>query len=833
MQSRFYLQSPHHSGNQNQATVKVITMFFVLIIGTTMQSFGKNDYFEVSGIYPHLAMFNDEGECGIGAVVPWANRLWVITYGPHLPRGSSDKLYEITPDLQQIIRDESIGGTPANRMVHKESQQLFIGPHAIDHQGTVRTIPYVAMIGRHTGNARHLTDPENKLYYATMEEGFYEVDVQSLEVTELFSDLHSDYDSIHAELLGAHGKGLYSGQGRLIYSNNGELGSSEWIYNPYMTSGSLSEWNGKEWKLISRAQYTEVTGPGGIYGNANPESDPIWAIGWDAKSLRLALLDDGIWSHFRLPKASHSYDGAHGWNTEWPRIREIGENSLLMIMHGMFWHFPKTFSAKNTKGILPRSTYLKVIGDFTKWGDKIVFGCDDTANREFLNTRVAKGEIASPQSQSNLWFVDVEKIDHFGPAIGRGALWINEDLPENNVSEAMLVAGFDHKGIHLSVGGFEKTTLEIQGDKDGSGNWETINRITLPANGYKWYDLSEMKDVVWIRIRTEDAVNNATAYFELSNQDTRTYERSSKFDGLLRVGANQCVGGLIHAMDDSARKLQFAAVRVFNDETVNSGYYHLTAEMKLEEVHAPGAWEWIQEHVAIPERAWNVLHVGAHSVVFSTPDKKRFHLPKTNPKFDQAGVLGWGRLVREVATERDLFHCHGTYYELPANNAGGFAMIRPISTHDLDVHDYCSYRGLFVMSGVDSKYEGSNPHIIRSENGEVALWVGVLDDLWQLGKPRGYGGPWYRSKVGAGENSDAFLIRGYDKKTLKINARSPTIITAQIDISGRGDWRDFKTFDLTEDCLEVDYEFPAGFQAYWIRFHSTDTSVITTTLTYE
>jgi len=38
----------------------------------------------VSGIYPHLAYFNNEGECGTGAVVPWADRLWVITYGPHL-----------------------------------------------------------------------------------------------------------------------------------------------------------------------------------------------------------------------------------------------------------------------------------------------------------------------------------------------------------------------------------------------------------------------------------------------------------------------------------------------------------------------------------------------------------------------------------------------------------------------------------------------------------------------------------------------------------------------------------------------------------------------------
>jgi hypothetical protein len=54
----------------------------------------------VSGIYPHLAMFNDEGECGTGAVVPWAERLWVITYAPHKPTGSSDKLYEITPAVE-------------------------------------------------------------------------------------------------------------------------------------------------------------------------------------------------------------------------------------------------------------------------------------------------------------------------------------------------------------------------------------------------------------------------------------------------------------------------------------------------------------------------------------------------------------------------------------------------------------------------------------------------------------------------------------------------------------------------------------------------------------
>jgi len=164
-----------------------------------------------SGIYPELAYFNNEGECGTGAVVPWADRLWVITYGPHLPYGSSDKLYEITPDLQQIVRPESVGGTPANRMIHKESDQLIIGPYFIGANRDVRVIPPKLMPGRPTGNARHLTDPANKIYYASMEEGFYEVDVHTLAVTELFRDEQLK-DGRKANLPGYHGKGLYSGQ---------------------------------------------------------------------------------------------------------------------------------------------------------------------------------------------------------------------------------------------------------------------------------------------------------------------------------------------------------------------------------------------------------------------------------------------------------------------------------------------------------------------------------------------------------------------------------------------------------------------------------------------
>ena len=77
----------------------------------------------ISGVYPHLTAyngsgeFNAHGECGIGAVVPWAGKLWFLTYPPHSTRGSTDKLYSVAPDLALTIQPESVGGTHACRMI--------------------------------------------------------------------------------------------------------------------------------------------------------------------------------------------------------------------------------------------------------------------------------------------------------------------------------------------------------------------------------------------------------------------------------------------------------------------------------------------------------------------------------------------------------------------------------------------------------------------------------------------------------------------------------------------------------------------------------------------
>ncbi len=768
---------------------------------------------QLSGIYPSLAMFNNEGECGTGGVVPWAGRLWVVTYAPHAPQGSSDKLYEITPDLRQIIRPESIGGTPANRMIHRESRQLFLGPYVIDAQGGVRVIPYSQAFGRPTGNARHLTDPAHRIYLATMEEGLYEIDVESLAVTELWAD-EQKREGRHSDLPGYHGKGLYSGQGVVVYANNGEHGR-EAQQRPEVPSGMLAEWDGTspQWRIVRRNQFTEVTGPGGLYGNAHPATDPIWSIGWDHRSLILMVREAGVWHAYRLPKASHSYDGAHGWNTEWPRIRDIGERELLMTMHGMFWRFPRSFSPANSAGLRPRSTYLKVIGDFCRWNDRLVFGCDDTARNEFLNKRKAKGEIAAPQSQSNLWFVEPDRLDDLGPVIGRGGVWVKDDVPARTPSEPFLVSGFERRGLHLAHEGAVAATVKIELDRKGNSRWQPVREVTLPPRGYRWIELTER--AVWMRLSSDTPLTRATAWFHGGGRDSRSTRADRRFDGLAGADERRLTGGLIRARGEDRRTLALAAMAPGAGGPVDTGYYELDDDLNLRRVEDPAAHEFARNRTRIPA---GVLAVDTASVVFTDDAGRRWRLPKGHPAFDRDGPLGPSRVDREVATERDLFNAHGTFYELPAENAGGFAKVRPVATHNRHIHDYCSYRGLLILTGIRENPPADNPHLIRSADGKAALWAGALDDLWKLGKPRGSGGPWNRTDVRAGVPSDPYLMTGYDQKSLTVSheAAEPVSMAVEVDLTGDGHWVVYRTFEVPPG-KEARHRFPDAYAACWLR----------------
>ncbi|MBW8325730.1 MAG: hypothetical protein K0M50_13275 [Prolixibacteraceae bacterium] len=792
-----------------------------------------------SGIYPHLAYYNNEGECGTGAVVPWADQLYVITYGPHLPLGSSDKLYEITAGLKQTTRPESIGGTPANRMIHRESNQLFIGPYAIDASGNVRAIPYSGMPGRHTGNARHLTDPAGKIYYGTMEEGFYEVDVKTLQPTMLYQDgnMNRKPGEMAQEaslLVGAHGKGLYSGQGVMVYSNNGETGQ-EALTNFAIKSGVLAEWNGKDWKVIRRNQFVEVTGPGGIYGNSNSETDPIWATGWDHKSVLLGVRNPEIgWSFYRLPKASHSYDGAHGWNTEWPRIRDIGtaeKSDYLMTMHGMFWRFPGTFTAANSAGVRPRSAYLKVIGDFTRWNDQLVFGCDDSAQKEFLNKRKVKGSIEGPgQSNSNLWFTSVEKPDQLGPNTAEGAVWIAEEIKAGAVSEPFLFAGWDVRSAWIKNDGKQTVSFTFEVDENGNNNWKTQKSVTVKAGESANVPFMANEKGEWIRVKADQA-SKATVHFSYAQKDNRGNTSDVLFAGLANVSETETCAGLLWGLGNNRRKLGVLTGTASDNAFTESGYYELDSLMNLVKKEDAETASFIREKFAIPQQ---VVTIDEASVLVTDDLGRRWRLPKGDPKY--AGLTNNSvlRICREVATERDLMNCAGTFYELPAENADGFAKIRPVASHHFRIHDYASYRGMLIMTGIEAKTAKGNSHVITSEDGKAAIWAGTIDDIWQMGKPVGEGGPWKNSAIKAGVVSDPYLIGFYDKRSLKLSHDSKEAITFTIEVEpiGHGPWMSYQTVSV-KSGETFEYAFPESFQSRWIRFAADKDCNATAWLTYE
>ena len=756
----------------------------------------------ISGVNPELHTFNSEDECGTGAVVPWAGSLWAVSYAPHAPNGSTDLLYEIRPDFSRIIhREVSIGGTPANRLIHRESNQLFIGPYAIDARGRVRVMPPVLadgttnLFGRLTASARHLTDPARKIYQITMEEGFYEVDVDTLEVKEIFRDANIGSGGKYGGDLipGWHGKGGYSGQGRLVYANNGEF-SHEALSNPAAVSGVLAQWDGRHgnpsWETVLRNQFTDITSKGGIYGATDPVKDPLWAIGWDYRSVILMVLEDGQWHKYRLPKGSHSYDGAHGWNTEWPRIREIGEgDDYLMTMHGTFWRFPATMSSRSSAGIRPRSNYLKVVGDFCRWGDKVVLGCDDTARSEFINKRRAKGRIGGPkQSNSSLWFLDPADLDTFGPVIGRGAVWQEEDVEAGAVSDPYLLAGYDRRTLYVK--GALDYTVEV--DVRGDGEWTPLAVASAPV-----VDLSSVK-AEWIRLVARNSAKGVTAFFNFANRDMRRrgVALKSSSSAILRSGKG-----------DEHLPLEVAQGDALYRMTTGKG-----GRLELARSDDPEGLRELRQAMDLGSDDDLGDGYDAASACIVDNRGRRWRFPYATEAMRGAYVRE-GRLCRECCTERDMLNLAGVFYELPAENAGGYAKARALSTPGASAYDYCTWRGLFVISGMMPQVDAGT--VVVSDDGKVSLWVGVADDLWRFGKPVGVGGPWKDTPVRAGEPSDPYLMTGFDRKAVTVSADRSVGITLEIDLTGTGVWTPLRTFDV-KPGTSVSTDL-GDVRAYWVR----------------
>ncbi|MCO5217449.1 MAG: hypothetical protein M9909_01230 [Thermomicrobiales bacterium] len=204
----------------------------------------------VSGVFPHLTVSADaaprRSETGIGALMPWAGKLWMVSYVAHThTSGSGTGLFSVDKDMNIEKHAESVVGTYANRMIHAESHQLLIGPHIVDLHGEVRTIKGL-VDHRLAAVMPHQEEPETKALYLTMEGLLVEVDLQTLEVTTLFNLLEELEVAPDAY---SHFKAGYANDGKIFVTNNTY---AERDFSTSQQDGRLAMYDGKSWEIIDR-----------------------------------------------------------------------------------------------------------------------------------------------------------------------------------------------------------------------------------------------------------------------------------------------------------------------------------------------------------------------------------------------------------------------------------------------------------------------------------------------------------------------------------------------------------------------------------------------------
>lgn len=434
-----------------------------------------------SGVVPSIAVKADHvprSETGIGALMPWADKLWFVTYVAHTSNtGGGTGLFYLDDDMALTKHPASVVGTYANRLVHKESDQLFIGPHVIDVEGNVKTID--ALVDhRLTATCRHLTDPADKVYVLGMEGEFFEVDVHTLEVTQLFDLL---------DVLGVYGyphfKDAYTRHGRVVVVNNSYYRKD---FPTGESEGRLAEWDGTEWRILAKTQFNTL-------GSPNSMDDGLFAVGQDrASALFHVYLPETGWKVYRLPKSTHTQD--HAFTTEWPRIREVESERLLLDASGMFYELPSLTYANAVWGIRPISSHLRIVGDFCSWNGMLVLAGDQT-------TPISDGNPHAGQPQANLWFGKTDDLWSFGKPQGWGGPWWETAVTADEPSDPYLMTGFEHKCLHLRHDAETTVDFTIEVDFMGTGQWNAYHTVSVGARGYDCFVFPTGFSAHWVRVR--------------------------------------------------------------------------------------------------------------------------------------------------------------------------------------------------------------------------------------------------------------------------------------------------------------------------------------------
>ena len=446
--------------------------------------FGSAGYAAAQSYLPTLPNIGFKGdnnaartECGIGALMPWADGLYASTYNSSGRRtGTGLGLYRISDDLKMEVIDIH-NGVFANRFIHHQSNQCIIGPYVIDSSGRWRRIEGL-MEHRLTSTMPHLTDPANRVYFQTMEGLFFEMDIADLK-PRLLANLTKEMNITKQP----HFKGGYTAQGRVVVSNNGFFQYGE-------TQAGLFEWDGvKPWRRIADKPYMDVAARENM-GNV------MFASGWDEKSVLLSALVKDEWQLYRLPKASHAFE--QSWQTEWMRIREVETEHFMMDIQGMFYELQPLAFEDHIWGVKPVCQHLRTIPDYCSFRGLLALGGNETSPNQDANA-------VAGQPQSGIWFGKTDDLWSWGQPQGWGGVWRKEQVTAGKPSDPFLLTDFRRKMLHLISD--RNTTVDIQIDFLGNGTWVKYETVKLTGAEYHAVLFPDSFSAQWIRLFPNTSCN--------------------------------------------------------------------------------------------------------------------------------------------------------------------------------------------------------------------------------------------------------------------------------------------------------------------------------------
>ncbi|KAH9500226.1 hypothetical protein Btru_077508 [Bulinus truncatus] len=178
------------------------------------------------------------------------------------------------------VRDHN--STFANRLLHRQTNQIIIGAWVVDMLGRIRTFEDLLYV-RVAATAEHLTNPETMVYMLGMEGPLWECDVMmTLNCSQVF-DLVEELGIPASQGEQPHFKAAHTMNGRLVVAC---ITTKPNDTNILHQGGRLAEWKGPEgnWTIIEETAFVEVIG-------RNSFGRVIYALGRDYRSVILKVLD--------------------------------------------------------------------------------------------------------------------------------------------------------------------------------------------------------------------------------------------------------------------------------------------------------------------------------------------------------------------------------------------------------------------------------------------------------------------------------------------------------------------------------------------------------------